>query len=31
MSNYLCLFIPMKKFLYGINVCVFILMVLFNN
>ena len=29
MSNYLCVFIPMKKFLYGVNVYVFITMVLF--
>ena len=29
MSDYLCVFIPMKKFLYGVNVYVFIPMVLF--
>ena len=29
MDNYLCSFISMKKFLYGVNVYVFIPMVLF--
>ena len=29
MNDYLCVFIPMKKFLYGVNVYVFIPMVLF--
>ena len=29
MGYYLCVFIPMKKFLYGVNVYVFIPMVLF--
>ena len=29
MGDYLCVFIPMKKFLYGVNVYVFIPMVLF--
>ena len=29
MSNYLCVFIPMRKFLYGVNIYVFIPMVLF--
>ena len=28
-EDYLCVFIPMKKFLYGVNVYVFIPMVLF--
>ena len=28
-GDYLCVFIPMKKFLYGVNVYVFIPMVLF--
>ena len=28
MGDYLCVFIPMKKFLYGVNVYVFIPMVL---
>ena len=28
-SDYLCVFIPMKKFLYDVNVYVFIPMVLF--
>ena len=29
MGDYLCVFIPMQKFLYGLNVYVFIPMVLF--
>ena len=29
MSDYLCVFIPVKKFLYGVNVYLFIPMVLF--
>ena len=29
MGDYLCVFIPMKKFLYGVNVYLFIPMVLF--
>ena len=29
MGDYLCVFIPMKKFLYDVNVYVFIPMVLF--
>ena len=29
MGDYLFVFIPMKKFFYGVNVCAFILMVLF--
>ena len=29
MGDYLCVFIPMKKFLHGVNVYVFIPMVLF--
>ena len=29
MGDYLCVFIPIKKFLYGVNVYVFIPMVLF--
>ena len=28
-NNYLCVFIPMREFLYGVNVYVFIPMVLF--
>ena len=29
MGDYLCVFIPIKKFLYGVNVYAFIPMVLF--
>ena len=29
MSDYLCVFIPVKKFLYGVNVYLFIPVVLF--
>ena len=29
MSDYLCVFMPMKKFLYGVNAYAFIPMVLF--
>ena len=29
MGDYLCVFIPVKKFLYGVNVYLFIPMVLF--
>ena len=29
MNNYLCVFIPMKKFLFSVNVCAFIPVMLF--
>ena len=31
MGHYLCVFIPMKKFLYSLNVYVFLPMILFIN